>query len=353
MRTDTFLLSTRTQAHFALTIAFFAVMLGLASCKNHETAAGRAPQYPNGSPVARHGALRVVDRQLCDKDGAAVLLRGVSTHDLTIFGRFATRETVRRLAQEWHVSLFRAVVYLNTYPQHRAAVDARLDELVSACAENGIYIILDWHVLSEKNPQVTQEEARVFFSKMAERYGKQPHVLYEICNEPNGKEVTWHDNVKPYAEAVIPVIRTHAPDSLVIVGTPTWAQDVDLAAQEPLKFENVTYALHFYAGSHGEELQRKVEDARRTISIFCSEWGTTLANGDGGPFSEKSTQWLDFIESRGISWCNWSLSDAKEASAIFRHEASLKGADWSDQNLSASGAYVRNRLSTPPAPMKR
>ena len=90
--------------------------------------------------------------------------------------------------------------------------------------------------------------------------------------------------MKPFAEAVIPVIRQEAPGAIVIVGTPTWSQDVDVAARDPLAFENVLYAIHFYAGTHGAELREKVRVASNRVALFCSEWGTTLATGDGGPY---------------------------------------------------------------------
>lgn len=298
--------------------------------------------YPKGSPVARHGALRVVGRQLCGSDGQPVVLRGVSTHDLVHFGRFANRQGIQSLAQDWHVSVVRAALYLTTYLPHRE-VEKQVDEIVAACAENGIYCIIDWHVLSEQNPQATQAEAAQFFARKAAQYRDQPHVLFEICNEPNGADVNWHDHVKPYAEAIIPIIRREAPKAVILVGTPRWSQDVDRAASEPLDFDNVMYVVHFYAGSHGEELREKVRQAGRKIPIFCSEWGTTLASGDGGPFPQEATTWLDFIESNGISWCNWSLSDANEASAIFRPGAPDRG-KWTDADLTVSGRFVRDRL---------
>jgi endoglucanase len=311
-----------------------------------EESAGRG-HYPKGSPVDQHGALRVIDRRLCDQAGLPVLLRGISTHDLKAFGHFANRESIRSLVQDWHVTVLRPALYVASYLPDRS-LEQTLDLIVPACEENGIYCIIDWHVLAEHNPQLTEAEARVFFARKAAQYRDKPHVLYEICNEPNGPEVTWHDNVKPFAEAIIPVIRKESPKAIIIVGTPTWSQDVDLAAQDPLAFENVLYAIHFYAGSHGEALREKVRVASKRIAIFCSEWGTTLASGDGGPFPSESTQWLDFVESSGISWCNWSLSDANETSALFRPGTSDKGG-WADRDLTTSGLFVKTRLLASPS----
>jgi len=322
-----------------------------ASCATMFNGSAGSGHYPKGSPVDQHGALRVVDRQLCDQAGQSVVLRGISTHDLKAFGRFANRDAIRSLAQDWHVTVLRCAVYLTSYLPVRD-LEQRIDLIVSACEENGIYCIIDWHVLTERNPQKTEAEARVFFARKAAQYRDKPHVLYEICNEPNGAEVTWRENVKPYAEAIIPVIREHAPDAVIIVGTPMWSQDVDVAAQEPLAFGNLLYALHFYAGSHGDWLREKIRKASEHIAIFCSEWGTTLASGDGGPFPKESTVWLDFLEGNRISWCNWSLSDANETSALFRPGVSGQGG-WTENDLTESGQFVHARLLAPIAAGKQ
>lgn len=57
--------------------------------------------------------------------------------------------------------------------------------------------------------------------------------------------MNWKRDIKPYAEEVISVIRKHDPDNLIIVGTGTWSQDVNDAADDQLKDANVMYALHF------------------------------------------------------------------------------------------------------------
>ncbi len=59
------------------------------------------------------------------------------------------------------------------------------------------------------------DDAVDFFGEMSERYKDSNAVLYEICNEPNGN-VTWNDNVKPYAETVIPVIRANT-NAIILV----------------------------------------------------------------------------------------------------------------------------------------
>ena len=45
--------------------------------------------------------------------------------------------------------------------------------------------------------------------------------------------------VRAYAERVIAAIRQHDPVNLIIVGTPCWSQQVDVAAAAPLDDVNV------------------------------------------------------------------------------------------------------------------
>jgi endoglucanase len=81
-----------------------------------------------------------------------------------------------------------------------------------------------------------------------------PHIIYEIWNEPNG--VNW-TTVKAYAEEVIDVIRQNDPSNIIVVGTPTWSQRVDQAADNPINKTNIAYALHYYAATHKQSLRDK------------------------------------------------------------------------------------------------
>ena len=295
--------------------------------------------YPEGSVVAKNGKLRVKRADLTNESGERILLKGLSSHDLKKFGSFANSECVEFLAKDWNVTVLRAALYVGSFEED-PTIERYLDEMVDSCEKAGIYCIIDWHILYEKNPSSRTEEAKAFFARKAQQYADKDHVIYEICNEPNGDDVNWAKDVKPYAEAVIPVIRKYDPDSVVIVGTPTWSQDVDRAAKSPLSFFNVMYAFHFYAGTHGQDIKTKLRGAFNRVPVFCTEWGTTNANGDGGPFVAESNAWLGMIESMGISWCNWSLSDANEASAILKSGANPKGG-WTDADLTPNGLYVR------------
>ena len=178
---------------------------------------------------------------------------------------------------------------------------------------------------------------------MAERYQNSPAVLYEICNEPNGA-ITWEGDVKPYARQLVEVIRAQSPRGVILVGSPTWSQDIHLAARSPLAGDNLMYTLHFYAGTHGESLRQRIDGALASgLPVFVSEWGTSRADGGGGVFLAESAQWLDFLAQRGISWANWSLCDKGESSAALRPGVP-PDRPWSQADLSESGQFVFSRF---------
>lgn len=291
------------------------------------------------SAVTDTAALHVAGTDLLDASGKAVVLHGMSTHGLQWYGQFANAGAFQSL-QERGANLIRLAMYTGeggylSNPDIKNTLYAAADAAIA----RKLYVIIDWHILSDGNPQTNQNAAEAFFQEASKRYADSPYVIYEICNEPNGN-VSWSGNIKPYANAVIPVIRANSPNAVVIVGTPTWSQDVDVAAADPLNFPNVLYALHFYAGTHGQSLRDKIDAARaKGAAIFVSEWGTSDASGNGGPYPSETQTWLTFMQERNLSWANWSLCDKNEASAALMPGAS-PGGGWTDDNLSPSGKIV-------------
>lgn len=316
-----------------------------APAQPEQPAAPVQPVQPCKGGVSENGRLQVIGTQLCNKNGQPVTLRGMSSHGMQWYGQFASAGALASL-KEWGANLFRVAMYTG---EGGYLSDSSLKEkafaAVDAAVQQDLYVILDWHILSDGNPMDHAEQAAEFFTEAAQRYRDTPNVLYEICNEPNGN-VSWSGQVKPYAQQVIAAIRAQDPKGVILVGSPTWSQDVHLAAQDPLEGENIMYTLHFYAGTHGQQLRDRIDQALALgAPIFVSEWGTSRADGGGGVYLEESKTWLDFLDQRSVSWCNWSLCDKGETSAALNPGANPAGG-WSEQDLSASGRFVFSRFSS-------
>ncbi len=306
------------------------------------TAPGKVRNASNG--VKQNGWLRVKGTRLVNEKGKPVILRGMSSHGLQWFPQFTTKNAIGATAA-YGANLFRIAMYTEEggYLSQKEEILKRLYSAVDAAIARNMYVIIDWHILSDGNPLLHQSEARAFFKKVSARYKSSPNVLYEICNEPNG-EGTW-EKIRPYAKSVIPVIRKNSPASVILVGTPTWSQDVDVAAQNPLPYRNLMYSCHFYAGTHGEWLRTRVKTALdQGLPIFVTEWGTSDASGSGGVFKKEAGKWIRFMNKHGLSWANWSYCNKDESSAALTGNANVENG-VTRRELSESGRYVFSKLA--------
>merc|ERR1719254_114448 len=243
--------------------------------------AAPAPPSPTpvGSPVELHGRLSVQGNKIVDQYGEAVQFRGMSFFWSQWQGKYWNAGAVDFMAQDWKCTLVRAAMGVESggYLDNPNGEKAKVIAVVDAAIAKGIYVIIDWH---DHHAENHVEQAKAFFAEMAQRYGQYPNVIFETYNEP--LQVDWSGVIKPYHEQLVPVIRNYAPDSIIVLGTKTWSQDVDLAANDPVQGTNLAYTLHFYAATHKGGLRNKAMYAlNRGIALMVTEWGTCDASGDG------------------------------------------------------------------------
>ena len=298
-------------------------------------------------PVERYGALSVNGIHLCDSAGKPIQLCGMSSHGLQWYGKFANKDVIKWLRDDWNADLWRAAMYVSSggYAQNRVIARKVIDS-IEAAKELGVYVIVDWHVLSECDPLLYVTQAEEFFEQIASTYSDCPNIIYEICNEPNGDKVTWEGNIKPYAERIIPVIRKYC-DNIIVVGTPVWSSDLASAAASPIENQkNIMYSLHFYAGSNGKDSRDAAEAAiKKGLPVFVTEWGTTKSSGDGGVFEKETMEWIRFMGKNKISWANWSVNNKGEDSGALKYnkDRDAKGG-WAESDLQPSGVLLRQIL---------
>jgi len=190
-----------------------AVAGALAACAQTGTstkpaASGNAPNVDifNGvTPVEKHGALSVVGPHIRDQNDQITSLAGPSFFwSNSGWGqeRFYTKGAVETFAKDWNAGIIRAAMGAEnngSYLRDPKGNLKRVETVVNAAIENGIYVIIDWHSHSAEKDI---EESKRFFTAMAEKYGDYPNVIYEIYNEPLNT-TDWSTVVKPYAEELI------------------------------------------------------------------------------------------------------------------------------------------------------
>ena len=295
------------------------------------------------TPVEKNGALSVNGNKIVNKDGNTVSFSGGSLFwSNTGWGgeKYYTSDVVSWLKGDWNATIIRAAMGVDanggfiSHPENKL----KIKTLVDAAIAEGVYVIIDWH---SHHAEDYQTQAIEFFEEMATLYGDYDNVIYEIYNEP--LQISWTNVIKPYAESVIVAIRAIDPDNLIIVGTPTWSQDVDVASNNPITtYTNIAYTLHFYAGTHGQYLRDKATTAMNNgIALMVTEWGTVEASGDGAVAIAETEAWRSFMCEHQLTNLNWAINDKVEGASALKPGTSVNG-NWSDTNLTASGLLVKN-----------
>ena len=292
------------------------------------------------------GALHVEGTHLVDKDGKTVVLRGISTHGLAWFPDYANAAMFQQLA-DWGANVVRLALYTEEYGGwcsggNRDELRQLVLDAVEYATEADLYVIVDWHTLSDNNPATHQEEAIAFFDDVAGVLADHDNVIYEVCNEPNGA-TSWQD-VRAYAQEVIPVVRRHAPEAVCLVGTPEWCQRPDSAAADPLDLDNVMYTVHFYAATHKQDLRDRTAQAIDAgLPVFVSEFGICDASGNGAIDEDEADAWMALLDELEVSRVMWNLSNKDESSAMIS-SACDKTSGLADTDLSQAGRWVRTML---------
>jgi endoglucanase len=306
------------------------------------------------TPVQIHGQLKVVGTQLQDQSGHPVQLKGVSSQWLNYESMTfpESKAAIQYARDNWKLSVIRAAMgvdaaggYLGTGTGTNAAqatMLSKVNTIVQNAIDLGIYVIVDWHTSDAVTATTTQAtQASAFFTSMAMQYGASPNIIYEDYNEPAVKGVLWAQ-IKPYHETVVAAIRAVDPDNLIVLGTPTYSQDVDLAAADPLTdATNLLYTLHFYACTHKQSLRDKANKAISLgLPLFITEFGITPADGgvvksgDNDVCEGEGTTWFTWMAQNNISGASWKLDQCTDSSCILTADAPLDG-PWTDNFLTS------------------
>lgn len=310
-----------------------------------------AADYSNENYIQKYGRLTLNGNQLSDATGKAVQLKGWSTFGLQWQTNCYTQNAFQAM-KEWGANIVRLAMYVTEggYENGRDAMKGRIKQYIDQTANIGIYCIVDWHVLKEGNPNdnaYMSQDPEDFFREICS-YVKSKnyiHVIYEICNEPH--DCSWND-IKTYANKVLPVIQQNDPYSIVIVGTPQWDQLIDQAQNDPITNYNqlnIMYAFHYYACSHSQFLP-KLKTAAGKIPCFVSEWGAVDFDGNGSAICPGPSDQLMAVtdgDNDGkvkLSWCFWQWGDKNELSSSIKS----CGSSYDESNLRDSGKYIITKL---------
>lgn len=267
----------RHQNYFLLFLIVFGIFFGVAPVQ-----------------AAKLSALSVKGTQLVNEKGKPVQLKGVSTHGLSWFPQYVNQKAFTNIKKNWNANAVRLALYTSEYngyctgdAANQKALEERIDKGIQYATNAGLYVILDWHILSDGNP------------------------------------------------------RTYEKQAVILIGTPNWSQDVDVVAKSPIKgYQNLMYTLHFYAGTHGADLRKKAKTAlAQKLPLFVSEFGISEASGNGTLNQKEGKQWMKFLKNNKISYIGWNLSNKEESSALLKSFCTKMSA-WKNTDLSPWGKWL-------------
>lgn len=291
--------------------------------------------------VKQHGRLHLEGTQLTDQYNNPIVLRGLSFGWHSMWPEFYNEKTVNWLKKDFKCTVVRAAMGIElgkmSYLKEPKFSKDKIEAVIKGAIKADIYVIIDWH-----SHNINLKEAKVFFAEMSKKYAKNPNIIYEVFNEPDYE--SWPE-IKAYAEEVIKVIRENDPDNIILVGSPHWDQDVNLPAADPIKgYSNIMYTMHFYAATHGKELRDRTDKAIADgLPVFLSESAGMEASGDGPLNMQAWQEYINWMESRKLSWITWSVSDKDETCSILKKAAKPEGG-WTNYDLKESGIKVREFL---------
>lgn len=319
--------------------------LGLCLTGGLQIAEAKTTTYYDASA----GRLHVKGTKLVDKKGHEVQLRGVSTHGLSWYPQYVNDKCFAQLHDKWGANVVRLAMYTEEYngycsgdAKNRSDLKKRIKKGVRLAKKHKMYVIVDWHILSDGNPNSHKKEAKAFFREMSREFKGYNNVIYEICNEPNNG-TSWKE-IKSYAKSVISTIRKNDKKAVIVVGTPTWSQDVDQAAADPIKGDNIMYALHFYAATHKTDLRNKMTAAiNKGLPVFVTEYGICDASGNGAIDKKEADRWVQTMDEYGVSYIAWNLSNKQESSSIIKSSCP-KVSGFKKSELSDEGRWLYHLL---------
>lgn len=184
-------------------------------------------------------------------------------------------------------------VRLAVHPIHWTAdptsmLEDNIIPIVHRCGELGIYIIIDWHAITDWTDSTMQTNTTNFWTTVAPCFANYPYVVYEAFNEPYipGQPETeaTYQGWLTYAQTLYDTIRELAPDTIILMGSPVWSSITRYATTNPLTATNIGYVIHIYQNSHAAEktsngwtwdqtYDYSFGDLAEQYPVVITEWG--------------------------------------------------------------------------------
>jgi len=276
---------------------------------------------------------------LKDPMGNTVVLRGVDTIDIgstelwfggaiNMIDRLTDKTDAQGASPGWYTKVVRIAVYpsdaedytspLTFIPGDDNFYNTVLRPVVDFCKSKDVYAIIDCHYVANTYDHV--DMANQFWTYMAQKFANDSHVIFELFQEPINPGTTddarWL-SVRTDMQNWYNIVRTYAPNNLILVGGPSWSQIIGPAADYPLTGNNIAMVCHTYpyhwgvAPAGNNSFTASIEKCLTRYPVFMSEWGFWSDSGDEigyGSILNYGLPITNFCEARKMSHTAWVAS---------------------------------------------
>ena len=228
------------------------------------------------------GQLHISGSKILDKNNHEVLLHGASIPTIiSLTDENPSRDGITNLnslhtLRNWGANVVRLFAaadnhYSPAFIGNEDAFTIQYKKIIDMAIQSDMYIVVNWDGARNNGSSFTPE-AVDFFTRISSAYPNDPHIIYEIWNEPEDSN-DWTD-VHNHANAVIPAIRANSPNAVVLVGTPGWDYHALYTEGHELSYSNIMYVFHMYMNSmRGSTVERLIQQVEAGVPIIVTEWG--------------------------------------------------------------------------------
>jgi hypothetical protein len=324
----------------------------------------------SASALAQLPRITVEGNHFVEANGKTIVFRGLcaSDPDKLIKSEHWDREYFAA-AKSWGANIIR-------FPVHPEAWRSRgkegylklLDQGAVWAAEQGMYVIIDWHSIGNLRTELFQtaysplytenlydtskKQTFEFWRAVAKHFATNTTVaFFEIFNEPTlcGGQLgscSWAQ-WKEIVEETIDIIRANGGQAIPLVAGFNWGYDLTPVGKDPIKAKGIAYVSHPYPMKVSKPWEPKWTSdwgfVAETYPLFLTEIGFCAKEDRGShipvigdeSYGEAITS---YCAARGISYTAW-VFDAEWSPMLI--------GDWKF-TPTQQGRYFKNALQNPP-----
>lgn len=311
-------------------------------------------------PVLSADSLVIKGNKILYQD-REVSLQGVAIGDPVIARTDRPLSDYALISEDWNANVVRISIHPGTWRDYgrKKSIEILRDNVTAALHAN-MFVIIVWQAIGipddyvQKAPDATTDDlydtsfelAKDFWRQVAQEFGNDGRIMFEIWNEPvwpeihDGTHLSAHwDDLKHYWLTLIGLIRYHS-SNVVIVSSNGWGYNLSDIRKDPISDNQVAYAWHIYAGTDKNDpalWEKSLDGLYYSKPVIVSEWGFDPIEGKKTSGTAESFGYLfadRFLMEKGLHHTAWCWHPVWTPPMLEK--------DWS--TLTAFGAFVKEVL---------